>query len=344
MTKYQHARIKEICPNCGSLYVIKYGKIQLKEKTLQKYRCMNCRYIWHEHIAESMSPNTFELILNMLRAFIRDIDLGKSVDDAGWIPLNEENIRCLQKISFCEVDYENMSGRVNPHSKLPEDLLLTEEGLIFSEYIKSLDIAEEVRRICNNEKEYLSAITKGLKLMFQRARYTFWEREDEKGGGYIPDKIRSLILNSQWARTSESFADWLAENLLVTVYGADKLLDTGGNSGQGESHDLHLEVFDNEVLKGQWSKIIEYLSNHKEIVEFLGLIWFSFKKIDENKIDHMGARIIILEEIIKVVASKKGMDENILRDKLKTIGEALDRLNEEELWGLNWGDVFIIPW
>jgi S-adenosylhomocysteine hydrolase len=58
----------------------------------------------------------------------------------------------------------------------------------------------------------------------------------------------------------------------------------------------------------------------------------------------MGARLLILEETIKAVAVKRHIDEKSLRDKLKNLGEELDKLTEGESWGVDWSNVFIIPW
>jgi hypothetical protein len=337
MPRLSHAR--EVCPKCGSLHVRKYGKLQLKEKVLQKYRCMDCRHVWYERIGGSIPQKAFELILSMLRVFIRDMDQGKSVNDAGWLPLNEEDIRSLQKISFCEIDYENMCGRVNPYGNLSEDFLLTEEGHIFSEYVKSLNIAEEVRKICKNEEEYCSTIGKGLKLMFQGARYTFWEKEEAEET--VPEDVRSVILSSQWVRASETFADMLVKELLASIYGACESIDMDKNVAKRKDNN---PLFNNVRIRDQWEKIIEYFSKHREVIDFLGLIWFAIKKVDENGIDHVGARIFILDEIIKAVADKRCMNEDDLRAELKRVGEDLDGLIEKESWGLNWSDVFTIPW
>lgn len=331
-------RARGICPKCGSSYVIKYGKFKLKEKTLQKYRCKNCKHVWYEGVAESISPQAYELILNMLRMFIKDMDLRKSLDDAGWLPLNEEDLRLVRELNFCEVDYENMRGRINPLSKLPEEVLSTDEGLIFSDYIKSMSIIKEVYGVCRDEKKYCDAITNGLKLMFQRAKYAFWEKE----GGFMPDEVRSLILNPQWIRISEKFSNFLAESLISTIiYGPSSILSVYKNVIEKENSNL-LKIFDN--IKPQWDKILKYFYEHSELIEFLGLVWFTFKKVEEYGVDYLGARTLVFDEIVKIVAKKKGIKEEDLRSKLREISEDLDQLIEEESWGVSWNDVFTIPW
>jgi hypothetical protein len=279
-----------------------------------------------------------ELTLEMLKTFIKDIEQGKSVNDVGWIPLDEKNMRILRKVSFCEVDYENKRGRINPYAELPKDFLSRKEGLIFLEYNKSLSIIREIWRICRNDEEYYNTIKKGLRLMFQRARYTFWEEETRES---IPDDIRSLILAPQWAKASGDLGDLLAKDLLKKIYGTNELTDTT----RERYNNFHLsKIFYSSEVEGQWRKIAEYLSRHKEIVEFLGLIWFAADEADKSSIDYMGARLLILEETIKAVAVKRHIDEKSLRDKLKNLGEELDKLTEGESWGVDWSNVFIIPW
>jgi hypothetical protein len=340
MPRLSHAR--EVCPKCGSLRVRKYGKLQLKEKVLQKYRCMDCKHVWYERTVEVLSHETFELILSMFRTFIRDMDQRKNINDAGWLPLKEEDIIHLQKTNFCEIDYENMRGRVNISSKLPEDLLLTEEGRIFSEYIKSLEIIRKVHEVCRHEKEYRNAIAQGLKYMFKKSRYTFWEKEE----GSIPEKIRSLILSPQWIEVSESFADFLTRDLLIAIYGVDEfLLNTNTkNMTSREFSNILSIIFEDNILKAQWKKIIEYFREHVEHVEFLGLTWLIFKEICEHGIGYVGARVLVFEEIIKKVANKRGVNENDLCNRLKMMSEELDEQTEGESWGLNWSDIFTIPW
>jgi len=330
-------RVREICPKCGSSYVIKYGRFMLKGKALQKYRCKDCKYVWYESIPEKIPQRAYELILKMLRAFIRDMDLRKDLNAAGWLPLNEEDIRLIQELDFCEVDYENMRGRINPFSELPEDLLSTDEGLIFSDYIKSTNIIEEIRKTCKNEEEYRYAIVNGLKLMFQRAKYTFWEKEE----GVMPSEVCSLVLSPQWVRASEVFANLLVKNLITSIYGSSSLLSTNESTTGKENYGL-LKILNG--IKPQFTKIVEYFSKRPELIEFLGLVWFAFKKVEEDKIDYLGARILVLDEVIKIMATKKSIDEDKLRNELKEMSENLDELIEGEPWGLSWGDVFIVPW
>jgi hypothetical protein len=277
-----------------------------------------------------------EVILNMLRTLIRDLDFGKDLHDAGWLPLKEEDVRNLQQFSFCEVDYENMRGRINPLSKLPEDLLLTNEGLIFSDYIKSVDVIKEVYRRCEDVKQYHNIIASGLKFMFQKANYVFWEKE----GGSVPDEIRSLILSPQWVRASEKFANLLTQSLLTTIIdgtiGEDRLTTT-----QEENNEI-LKIFN--AIKTQWMSIVKYFSEHPELIEFLGLIWFTFKRVEENRVEYLGARIFVFNEVAKMVANKKGIGKDLLHKKLEEMSEDLDKLIEKEQWGVSWSDIFTIPW
>jgi len=269
------------------------------------------------------------------------MDLGKSVDSAGWLILGEEDLRHLQGMSFCEIDRENMKGRINPSSKLPRDLLLEEEGRVFSQYAKSLDIIREIREKCENEEKYHNAIVEGLRLMFQRARYIFWEDE----GGVVPNEIRSLVLSPRWVEASRNLANLLVKDLLLAIYG-NKGEYRGLNAYEASAQESYgydlLKVFNN--LKSQWKKIVDYLREHVELVEFLGLIWFAFKRAAESEIDYVGTRVLIFEEILKVVANKRSITEDVLRRKLKIMGEELDNCIEGDSWGLRWDYVFTIPW
>ncbi|MEO0252418.1 MAG: hypothetical protein ABIM44_09330, partial [candidate division WOR-3 bacterium] len=299
-----------------------------------------CGYVWHEYIVEKIPPKTFDLILEMLRAFIKDLELGKGKNDAGWIPLSDEKIKDIQKISFCEIDLENISGRVNPNSQIPAEIFMTEEGHIFYDYIKSLKVIEEIWQVSSGSKEeYLIALEMGLKSMFKSAYYFLWEKEK----GAIPEDVRSLILSPKWIKVTEDLANLLAERVSEAILQKNDKERENVAPQKRYKHFNFEKLFKNEILKSQWDRIVAYFREHDELIESLGLIWYAINKAAENEIEYEGARIKILEETIKIVASRRRITASDLREKLKGIGENLDELIEKDKWGLNWRDVFTIP-
>lgn len=330
---------EEICPKCGSKHIRKFGKIYLKNEILQKFRCLRCKYVWHKPFTSKIPQKMFELILEMLKKFIRDIDLGKDKTHAGWIPLNDENVRDIQKLNFCEVDPRNMVGRINPDGEIPNDIFMTEEGLIFFDCINSLKVIEELWQSSKDVKEYHNIIVTGLKFMFKNAHYSFWEKEK----GAIPENIRSIVLSPKWIKVARDLSEKLADDFLEAMFGEKHKGDNNITLKVINERFNSETILKNEVLKSQWSRVITYFHEQGEILEFLGLIWYANNKAVENKIEYEGAKIRIFEEVIKIITNKRQIAASELREKLKSVRENLDRLMEEDKWGLNWCDIFTIP-
>lgn len=334
--------MKRVCPRCGSSQVRKYGKVRLQQGILQKFRCMSCKHVWHTRIVQCIPEDMSDLVFRMFRAFIRDIDAGKCLSDAGWIPLNDNEIERLREIDFCEIDYENMNGRINYKSQIPTELLLTEEGRVFHEFLRAVGIAQKVEALKNNDAEYLKAVAAGLNEMLKNAQFIFWEKKK----GFIPEKLHNVVLSPKWGVFAKKIAYLLTVNLLESIWGISDVskLHLGSNKEEIAGFNSNINSVINEIKENpQWAKIIDFFRSNKDVLEALSLAWFVSQRAIEEEIGYLGAELLILETAMKIVADKNNEDVAILREKLANLNEELYRLVCEEIWGVNWNDVFRLP-
>ena len=319
----------------------KYGKVRLRQGVLQKFKCMSCGHVWHSRLPQCIPEDLFDLVLEMLRTFIRDIEARKPLSKAGWVPLNEDYVKKLRSINFCEIDYENMSGRIAYRSRIPEELLLTDEGRIFCEILRSLEVVQEIEALKNNDHEYLEAVMAGLDEMFKNARLSFWEMEE----GSIPEKLHNFVLRPQWNTIAEKISHSLTLNLLKSIWSMDSILKEYEEAND-KSIDFDLLRFAIHEIEesSQWRKIIGFFKSNKDLLEALGLAWYVSQRTIDREIEYLGAKLLIFEAAMKIVAERNGETTNSLRDKLASLSENLDNLIFEEKWGVNWNDVFRLPY
>jgi len=298
---------------------------------------------------QSIPEDASDLIFGMLRAFIRDMDAGKSLSEAGWVPLGNDDIKRLRKIDFCEIDYENMNGRINYKRQLPAELLLTEEGHVFCEYLRAVKIVQEVEALKDNDNEYLKAVAAGLNEMLKNARYSFWEKRE----GLIPDKLRNAILSPQWNIFARKIAYLLTSNLLESIWGISNLIELHEDLGKEEIVDFDANMISViEEIKGnpQWVKIVDFFQSNKDLLEALSLAWYVNQRAVKEEVEYLGSELLIFEAAIRIVADKNDEDVTTLYEKLTNLDEELDKLVyeenrlDEEKWGVNWNSVFRFPY
>jgi hypothetical protein len=284
---------------------------------------LSCGYVWQEPLVPGLPEEEAETIRDMLRAFIRDIDDGKSLSESGWIPLNDAMIKRLSRSSFCEIDYENRTGRVNPNGELPNELASTDEGTIFSDYMKALRVLDSTKVIRGNYDEYRKAVVTGLIRMLESAQYNLWEKDI----GSMPDKIRRIILNPQWMRIARKSAELLVKELLENLWGPDvtakvfgQVVDVGTNSS-----------IVREAL--MWEKVIEFFREKIDLIENLGLIWNVDQRIEKEGIEYLGARVLLFEKVL----------EKNKWERLENLGERLEESISGNGWRVNWSDIFYLP-
>jgi hypothetical protein len=277
----------------------------------------------------------------MLRTFVRDIEARKPLSKAGWVPLNEDYVKKLRSINFCEIDYENMNGRIDYRSCMPEELLLTDEGRIFCEILRALETVQEIEALKNDEYEYLKAVMAGLGEMFKNARFSFWEMEE----GSIPEKLRNFVLRPQWSIIAEKISHSLTLNLLKSMWDVDSILKEYEEAND-KSIDFYLLRFVIHEIEesSQWRKIIGFFKLNKDLLEALGLVWYVSQKTIDREIEYLGAKLLIFEAAIKIVAERNSETTISLRDKLANLSGNLESLVFEEDWGVNWNDVFRLPY
>jgi hypothetical protein len=277
----------------------------------------------------------------MLRTFVRDIEARKPLSKAGWVPLNEDYVKKLRSINFCEIDYENMNGRIDYRSCMPEELLLTDEGRIFCEILRALETVQEIEALKNDEYEYLKAVMAGLGEMFKNARFSFWEMEE----GSIPEKLRNFVLRPQWSIIAEKISHSLTLNLLKSMWDVDSILKEYEEAND-KSIDFYLLRFVIHEIEesSQWRKIIGFFKLNKDLLEALGLVWYVSQKTIDREIEYLGAKLLIFEAAIKIVAERNSETTISLRDKLANLSGNLESLVFEEDWGVDWNDVFRLPY
>jgi len=321
--------------------VRKYGKVHLRQGVLQKFKCMSCKHVWHSRLLQCIPEDLSDLVFEMLRTFVRDIEARKPLSKAGWVPLNEDYVKKLRSINFCEIDYENMNGRIDYRSCLPEELLLTDEGRIFCEILRALETVQEIEALKNDEYEYLKAVMAGLGGMFKNARFSFWEMEE----GSIPEKLRNFVLRPQWSIIAEKISHSLILNLLKSMWGVDSILKEYEEAND-KSIDFYLLRFVIHEIEesSQWRKIIGFFKLNKDLLEALGLVWYVSQKTIDREIEYLGAKLLIFEAAIKIVAERNSETTISLRDKLANLSGNLESLVFEEDWGVNWNDVFRLPY
>jgi predicted NACHT family NTPase len=94
----------------------------------------------------------------------------------------------------------------------------------------------------------------------------------------------------------------------------------------------------------QWRKIIGFFKLNKDLLEALGLVWYVSQKTIDREIEYLGAKLLIFEAAIKIVAERNSETTISLRDKLANLSGNLESLVFEEDWGVNWNDVFRLPY
>ena len=295
-----------ICPRCKSSWIRKYGKLYLKGGIVQKFRCLSCRYVWQEPIIRSLPEEISEIVLQMFVAFVRDLDNGKPIDKVGWIPLDDAKTEKLLKIRFCEVDKENRVGRINPkYNNIPSDVASTEEGVIFTTYLRALRVLETIERVKNDNKGFKEAISIGLKRMLKNAQYNL--REVNEGG--IPEKLRSIILTPQWKKIIMQSLDFLVKDLLTILW-----QDVGS---QESDTSIDIVILVKEAL--QWDKVISFFSENRDVIKHLGIVWYADW---------------LMEKLL----------DRTTYEELEKIGEKLVEFIDKTDWEVSWNDIFCLPY
>lgn len=311
-----------VCPRCESRDVRKYGKLTTGKGKYQRFRCESCGHVWQEPMISSVPEDCIELVLTLLKVFIADVETGKALNDAGWLPVNDNMLRKLKSLDFCEIDNKNKVARIKPTLNLPADLSLTTEGAIFFDYIKALRIIDLVQKIRKDQNKYKKAIAEGLIRMFKNARYTFWENRD---AGEIPAEVRDVILTPNRMEIMRSTAKILAAELLSSVWGEEESLIVSG--------DLNTRLIEKVKKVLMWDDLVRFFCNNSDLIEDLGFLWYIDKIIVDYNIEYLGAIVFIYEQVF----SRQEYE------KLEVLGEELENFIGVKEWGVCWDEIFCIP-
>ena len=295
---------------------------------------MLCGHVWQRPLIRSVSEDLIEAVLEMLRAFVRDMDNGRGLKEAGWVPFDDDTLRRLGETGLCEVDYENRVARIDLHCKLPEDLASTDEGALFLDYLNALRVLETIKETMHDRGKYRKAIVEGLQRMLQTAHYSFWEEKE----GAMPPEVRQAILNPQRIRVIRDSARLLVKELLEALWEPTQQVPWQEESliksfGKVVSTNDYLNV--KEALG--WNRVVMFFKKKKEfssLIESLGLIWYADKMIEREGIEHLGARVLVLERVI---------NKGVLERLESMLSELYDFISESG-WGVNWSGVFRLPY
>ncbi len=96
-----------------------------------------------------MGKEEIELLKPLLRRFIDDVERGKAIEEAGWMKIDDVDEYLLKRLGLYEGNTQGV--RVSLHKPLPEDLLKTEEGDIFSDMQLAIKIRELVPKIVRDQ-------------------------------------------------------------------------------------------------------------------------------------------------------------------------------------------------
>lgn len=285
-----------------------------------------------------MGHEGVQLLKQLLRQFIDDVEKGKVVEEAGWMKTDDEVEYLLKRLGLYEGSTRGV--RVSLHKPLPEDLLKTEEGDIFSDMQLAIKIRNLVSELGRNQSLRTGAEISGFAYMLDASEFPVLSYRLFREGFSSHDEWHTSASNSVYLLIS------LAARKLWGVGSLEEAFKPLRHSSlpaleirkQDKGKDADRVK---KVLK--WDEVLEIIN--RNTCEAMGFLWYVDRLIILEGIRYPESKVLVQERAWKMLEEKTGKS---IRELRSAVIEDVDRVERETLDQdfaiVSWHEILRLPW
>jgi len=285
-----------------------------------------------------MGKEDVELLKQLLQQFIDDVERGKAVEEAGWIRTDDEVEHLLKKLGLCEGSARGV--RVSLHKPLPEGLLKTEEGDIFSDMQLAIKLRNLVSKIGRNQSLQTGAEISGFAYMLDASEFPVLSYRLFQEGFSSHDEWRTSASNSVYLLISlAARKSWgvgsLEEAFKPLRHSSLPALEIK-KQGKGKDADRVRKVL-------KWDEVLEIIN--RNTCQAMGFLWYVDRLIILEGIRYPESEVLVQGRAWEMLEEKTGKS---IRELRSAIIEDVDRVERETLDQdfaiVSWHEMLRLPW
>ncbi|HDH44154.1 MAG TPA: hypothetical protein ENG66_01945 [Thermococcus sp.] len=282
-----------------------------------------------------MKKEEVEIVKQMIQQFIDDVERGKAVEEAGWKEKERDVEHALKRFGLYE---EGLQGiRVSLHGSLPENLLKTEEGDMFSDMRQAIQISEDILRIAENSSLQTAMEISGFAYMLKASEFPVLSHRLFNEGFTDIGEWHTAVSNAVYLLTSLTVKKvWGIEDMKEVLKPLDHTsLPIPEKKNKEDAERVK------RVLK--WNKVLEILE--LDVCKALGFLWCVDFLISSGKIRYPESRILIQEKAWKLLEKKirKSIQE-IRKMVIKNVDKVEEKTLEQGFAIASWHEILRLPW
>jgi len=282
-----------------------------------------------------MKKEEVEIVKQMIQQFIDDIERGRAVEEAGWKEKEKEIEHVLKRFGLYE---EGLQGiRVSLHGSLPENLLKTEEGDMFSDMQQAIQISEDILRIAENSSLQTGMEISGFAYMLETSEFPVLSHRLFNEGFRDIGEWHAAVSNAVYLLTSLTVKKvWGIEDM-------EEVLKPLGHTSLPIPEKKNKEDAERVKRVLKWNKVLEILE--LDVCKALGFLWCVDFLISFRRIRYPESRILIQEKAWKLLEKKirKSIQE-IRKMVIKNVDKVEEETLEQGFAIASWHEILRLPW
>ena len=285
-----------------------------------------------------MRKEDVELLKQLLRQFIDDVDRRKAIETAGWMKTEPGVERLLKKLGLYEGSAQGV--RVSLHNPLTKDLLRTDEGNRFSDIQLAIKIRELFPKLGTEQSLQTGAEISGFAYMLEASQFpVFSHRLFQEGFSSVDEWYTNLSTAKCFLTLLTARKMWAVDNVEKALESLRCLsLPTFETKKPGEQKDIERV---RKVLK--WDEVLEIIDANT--CKVMGFLWYVDHLMILEGIRYPESRVLVQEEAWKMLAEKTGKSIQELRTAVLEVVDRVERETTDQGYAIaSWHEILRLPW
>lgn len=285
-----------------------------------------------------MKKEDVETLKQLLRQFIDDVERGKAIEEAGWMKTERGVERLLKRLGLYEGNTQGV--RVSLHNPLPRDLLITDEGGIFSDMQLAVKIRELVPKLGKEQSLQTGAEISGFAYMLEASEFPVFSHRLFQEGFSSVDEWHTSVSNATCFLTLlAARKTWSVENVEKALESLCRLsLPTFETKKQSKQKDIDRV---RKVLK--WDEVLEIIDANT--CKVMGFLWYVDRLTILGGIRYPESMVLVQEGAWKMLEKKTGKSIQELRNTVMEDVDRVERRTIDQGYAIaSWHEIFMLPW
>jgi len=285
-----------------------------------------------------MKKEDIDAIVQLLRQFIGDIESGKALEEAGWKKAEPGTERLLKELGLYE---ESSRGiRVCLDSPLPRDLIRIEEGDLFSDMQRAVEVRGLVHKIEGDRLLRTGAEISGFAHMLEASDFPVFSNRLFQEGFSSPDEWLACAVGAVHFLTSVAAKQvWDVESIEETF----QPLCLSSLPSFEPKKQCEEESADRvrKVLK--WDDVLKIID--RSACKIMGFLWYVDRLIVLGGIRYPESMVLIHEKAWEVLEGKTGKSTQELRNAIIEEVERVENGTLDQGFAIaSWHEILRVPW